>query len=63
LVASREGLPSPAERARQVRAIVDGYGLSAADRQGLVDRIIEFTAHDAADEADLAQINVDSRMG
>jgi hypothetical protein len=47
-------------RARQPRAIADGYGLSAASRRGLVDRIIEFTVHDAADEADLAHITAET---
>jgi hypothetical protein len=56
VVAVREGLPSVEERARHLRAIVDGYCLSAADRSGFVDRIVEFTVHDAADEADLAHI-------
>ena len=60
LVAQREGLPSIQVRARQLRAIADGYGLSAASRRGLVDRIIEFTVHDAADEADLAHITAET---
>ena len=60
LVAQREGLPSIEVRARQLRAIADGYGLSAASRRGLVDRIIEFTVHDAADEADLAHITAET---
>jgi hypothetical protein len=45
-----------------LRAIVDGYGLSVADRRGFMDRVIEFTVHDAADEAALAQITPDSRV-
>jgi aminoglycoside phosphotransferase (APT) family kinase protein len=60
VVAVREGLPSVEVRARHLRAIVDGYGLAAADRRGFVDRIVEFTVHDAADEADLAQITADT---
>jgi hypothetical protein len=56
IVAERHGLPSVAERARLLRAIVDAYGLSARERRGLVERILEFTIHDAADEADLAHI-------
>jgi len=40
IVARREGLPPLAERARQLRAIVDGYGLSARERRGFVDRIV-----------------------
>jgi len=60
IVAEREGLPSVDERARQLRAIVDAYGLSAAQRRGFVDRIVEFTIHDAADEADLAHVTAES---
>jgi hypothetical protein len=52
LVAEREGLPPLAERARLLRAIVDGYGLPARRRRGFVDRIVEFVVHDAAAEAD-----------
>jgi hypothetical protein len=60
LVAEREGLPSAAERAQQLRAIVDAYGLSAAQRHGFFDRIVEFTVHDAADEADLAHVTAET---
>jgi len=60
VVAVREGLPSVEERARHLRAIVDGYGLSAAGRSGFEDRIVEFTVHDAADEANLAHITAAS---
>jgi hypothetical protein len=62
VIAAREGLPSVEERARHVRAIVDGYGLSTAERRGFMDRVNEFTVHDAADEADLAQITTDTAM-
>ena len=51
-VAEREGLPSLEVRARQFRAIVDVYGLSAAQRRGLVDRIIGYAIHDTAEQAD-----------
>ncbi|MEO2003613.1 MAG: aminoglycoside phosphotransferase family protein, partial [Candidatus Poribacteria bacterium] len=50
-VAALEGLPSLAERAKHLRAIVDGYGLPAAGRRGFVDRIIEFVVHDTAWQA------------
>ena len=56
IVAELEGLPPLAERAAHLRAIVDGYGLTAAQRRDFVARIIEFAAHDAADEADQAGI-------
>ena len=60
LVAEREGLPSVGGRAQHLRAIVDAYGLSRAQRRGFVDRIIEFAVHDAADEANLAHITADT---
>lgn len=50
-VAEREGLPPLADRARQLRAFVDAYGLSAKQRRGFVDRIIEYVAHDTAEQA------------
>lgn len=51
-VAERESLPPLADRARQLRAIVDGYGLTARQRRGFVQRIIEFAVHSTAAEAD-----------
>jgi hypothetical protein len=62
VVAQREGLPSVDERGRQLRAIIDGYGLPAARRRGFVERIIEFTVHDASDEADLAHVTADTTL-
>ena len=41
VLAEIEGLPPIADRARQLRAIVDAYGLSARQRRGFIDRIIE----------------------
>lgn len=60
LVARREGLPPVAERARQLRAIVDGYGLPAAQRAGFLDRILEFVAFDTAEQADEVDVQPDS---
>ena len=60
-VAARDGLPSLAERARQLRAIVDAYGLPAESRCGFLDRIIEFVVHDTAKQADEAGITPDTR--
>ena len=40
VVAEREGLPSLEIRAHQLRAIVDAYGLSTAQRRRIVDLII-----------------------
>ncbi|WP_216327490.1 phosphotransferase [Deinococcus aestuarii] len=56
LVAELEGLPPLRERARQLRAMVDAYGLSAAQRRGFVELMIEFVVHDTANEADEARI-------
>lgn len=56
VVAGLEGLPPLAERARHLRAIVDGYGLPAGARAGFVDRIIEFVLCDTANEADDAAV-------
>ena len=60
VVAELEGLPPLAERAAQLRAIVDGYGLPAARRRGFVDRIIEFVVCDTAFEADDARVTPDT---
>ncbi|HYN93580.1 MAG TPA: phosphotransferase [Pilimelia sp.] len=59
-VAAREGLPPLAERARQLRAIVDGYGLPANQRQGFVDRMVEYVVSDTAFEADDAGVTPDT---
>jgi hypothetical protein len=56
LVAEIEGLPPAAERARQLAAICDGYGLAARDRRGLVDLMVEFAVSDTACEADNAGV-------
>ena len=60
IVAAREGLPPLADRARQLRAIVDAYGLSRGQRRGFVDRIIEFVVHDTAEQADEAGVTPDT---
>ncbi|HEX2186014.1 MAG TPA: phosphotransferase [Chloroflexota bacterium] len=52
LVAAREGLPPLAERARQLRTMVDAYGLTARQRRGFVQRMIEFAVHFTAYQAD-----------
>ena len=59
-VAEREDLPPLADRARQLGAIVDVYGLSARQRRGFFDRIIEFVVHDTAYQADEAGVTPDS---
>ena len=60
IVVKLEGLPPLAERARQLRAMVDAYGLSAAQRHGMFDRIVEFIIHDTAFQADDAKVTPDS---
>jgi hypothetical protein len=59
-VAEIDGLPPLEERARQLRAIVDGYGLSVTQRRGFIDRIIEFVVHDTAEQADEAGVTPDT---
>ena len=56
IVAEIEHLPPAAERARQLAAIVDAYGLTAAQRRGFVSQMIEFAIVDTAWEADDAAI-------
>ena len=56
IVAEREHLPPAADRARQLAAIVDAYGLTAAQRRGFLDQIIQFAICDTAAEADDAAI-------
>jgi hypothetical protein len=60
-VAELDGLPPLSERAQQLRAIVDGYGLPAGERHGFVDRIIEFVVHDTAEQADEANVTPDTK--
>ncbi len=55
-VAELQGLGSPAERAADLRAIVDGYGLPSTKRQALPDLMIEIAVQDAADQARSAAI-------
>ena len=59
-VAERVGLPSPAARARQVRLLVDAYGATSADREGLVDRMVTLAVHEARAEAVAAGVTPDS---
>ncbi|HEX9064578.1 MAG TPA: phosphotransferase [Streptosporangiaceae bacterium] len=59
-IAERNGLPEAAARARQVRAILDGYGLSRRDRADFVGKMIAFAVHDARAEAVSAANTEDS---
>ncbi|MEQ4302203.1 aminoglycoside phosphotransferase family protein [Plantactinospora sp. B6F1] len=59
-IAERHHLPDSAGRARQLRLFLDGYELPAADRAGLVGRMIEFAIRDCAAEAARARITPES---
>jgi len=50
-VAAMVGLPPLEERARQLRALVDGYGADRETRLGLFDRMIEVAVSETAEEA------------
>jgi hypothetical protein len=50
-VAARNGLPDAGARAAQLRHFLDGYGLPAAERSGLVTRMVEYAIRDCAKEA------------
>ncbi|WP_193337291.1 phosphotransferase [Devosia beringensis] len=56
----RLSLPSLATRARYLRIIVDGYGLSAQERARLVPTMIDLAIADAANEAKQAVLTPDS---
>jgi hypothetical protein len=51
-----EHLPPLADRARQLAVIVDAYGLTARQRRGFLNQIIEFAICDTAWEADDAAV-------
>jgi aminoglycoside phosphotransferase (APT) family kinase protein len=59
-VAERNGLGPAPQRARQLRLILDGYGLPSARRGDLIDKMIEFAVHSAADEAVQAGVTAES---
>nr|WP_255654324.1 phosphotransferase [Cohnella sp. REN36] len=59
-VAGRVGLPSLDVRARQLRLLVEAYGASIAERQGLYDRILEVVVRETAEEAIELQATPDS---
>jgi len=59
IVAQIEQLPPLADRARQLAAIAGSYGLTARQRSGLLDQIIEFAIADTAWEADDANVAPD----
>jgi hypothetical protein len=59
-VAAIEHLPPLADRARQLAAIADAYGLASRQRQGLVGQMIELAISDTAAEADDAHVAPDT---
>jgi aminoglycoside phosphotransferase (APT) family kinase protein len=59
-IAEMHGLPAAATRARQARAIVDGYGLPHAAREEFVDRLCDVAIHGARHEAVAVGVTIDS---
>ena len=59
-IAARNSLPPVTARAAQLRYFLDGYRLAAAERDGLVTRMIEYAIRDCAAEAVQAQVTPDS---
>lgn len=55
-VAELNDLPSPERRARQLAAMLDGYRLDHAGREGFVDKMIEFAVRSARDEATMRAV-------
>jgi hypothetical protein len=56
-------LPSGRDRARQARLVFDGYGLSHAQRRGMVNRMVEFAVHSARAEATHYQVSATTPTG
>ena len=63
MVAELEGLPPFEERAKQLRAMVDAYGLPRSERAAFVDLIVQFAIHDAAAQADEAGVTPETKPG
>ena len=59
-IAERNCLPDAATRGTQLRLFLDGYGLPAAERSGLITRMIEFAVRDCAGLAEVKQITPES---
>lgn len=60
-VAKLQGLPSPETRARQLRLLVDAYGLEREGRERLVQTMIDYAIQDAADQASDPSVTPDSK--
>lgn len=60
-VAKLQGLPSAETRARQLRLLVDAYGLDHDHRRRLVQTMIDYAILDAADQVGAPSITPDSK--
>lgn len=59
-VAALNELPPAAARIQQARVILDGYGLPKSEREGFVDKMIEFAILTARDEAVIHSVGPDT---
>jgi hypothetical protein len=59
-IAELHGLPDAATRARQARAIIDGYGLDRAEREDFCDRLLDVAVHSARAEVLLHGVTAQS---
>ncbi|MBY5772425.1 aminoglycoside phosphotransferase family protein [Rhizobium laguerreae] len=59
-IAEKVGLGSATARARQVRMLLDAYGLSQKARRGFIDQLIEFAVLDAAAQAIESSVTAES---
>ena len=62
-LAEKMKLGSPFQRARQVRALLDGYELTSRDRRGFGDKLLQCALLDAASEAIEAEITSETVDG
>lgn len=62
-VAELAGLPDLAARGRQLRLILDGYGLPSGQRRDFVDKMITFAVHSARAEAVEAGVTPETTSG
>ncbi|NKJ71900.1 aminoglycoside phosphotransferase family protein [Rhizobium leguminosarum bv. viciae] len=60
-IAEKVGLGSVTSRARQMRLLLDGYGLTRSARKGFVDKVIELAVLDAAAQATESCVTAESR--
>ena len=62
-VAERVGLGDANYRANQLRLLLDGYGLTAPERVGFVERVAAYATHDAANEAITHRVGPETTTG